>query len=74
MCTHNLCFEQTNFLLKFFNFYILKNLCTLHGQVFVMLPVPDKGKNAIIATRKCQPLFTNYRHVKRREFRVLTTF
>ena len=25
-----------NFLLKFYNFYNLKNLCTLYGRVFVM--------------------------------------
>ena len=41
-CTHNLCFEQTchkknskHFLLTFFIFYNLKNLC-MHGHVFVM--------------------------------------
>ena len=40
MCTHNLCFEQKYekhhfFLLKMFNFYNLKNLCILHGHVFI---------------------------------------
>ena len=39
--THNLCFEQNkkninDFLLKKFEFLQLKNLCILHGHVFVM--------------------------------------
>ena len=38
--THNLCFEQNKkniqkFLQKIFNFYNSKDLCILHGQVFV---------------------------------------
>ena len=42
MSTHNLCFEQKNkknieiFLLKIFILYNFKNLCILHGHVFVM--------------------------------------
>ena len=41
MCTHNLCFVQNKkninfFLLKIFIFYNFKNLCKLHGRVFVM--------------------------------------
>ena len=42
-CTHNLWFEQNkktikNFLLKISIFYNFKNLCILHGKVFVKLP------------------------------------
>ena len=41
----------TNFLLKIFKFYNLKNLYTLHGQVFVMVnlviaPTPFKPKKS----------------------------
>ena len=41
-CTHNLCFEQTfkkykeKNLMKFSIFAAEKNLCILHGQIFVM--------------------------------------
>ena len=40
-CTHNLCFEQKQekyqkFSDEIFNFYNFKNLCILHGQVFIM--------------------------------------
>ena len=40
-CTYNLCFGQIkknikNFQLKIFNVLKLKNLCLLHGQVFVI--------------------------------------
>ena len=41
-CTHNLCFEQKNKKknkknsAEFFQFLKLKNLCLLHGQIFVM--------------------------------------
>ena len=37
MCTHNLCLSKNkNFQLKIFNFQSLKNICLLHGQVFIM--------------------------------------
>ena len=41
MCTHNLCFEKNKknikkILLNILIFYNFKNLCILHGRVFVM--------------------------------------
>ena len=43
-CTHNLCFEENtkHFILKIFIFYNFKNLCILHGHVFMMITISEK--------------------------------
>ena len=50
-----------NFLLKFFNFYNLKNLCILHGRVFVMNTSIDKEIFNCTKNAKFQP-FHNQHH------------
>ena len=52
-CTHNLCFEQIlnkknnkYFLLKIFKFCNLKDLCILHGRVFIMYIRQERKDNS----------------------------
>ena len=48
-----------NYLLKIFVFYNLKNLCSLHGHVFVMLRFLEQDLSAIDSQRGDKKMCTN---------------